>query len=80
MAGGVRNLSDQYVVVSSKRAQGMYFRRVELLSSYPEPLWKNRFLKFFLNCHFEAFLAFFTVLWPKIRAKRLFTEMLYSNR
>ena len=78
--GGICNSSDEYVVVTSKRAQGMYFRRVQLLSSYLEPLWKNRFLKCLKNGHFETFLTFFTVFWPKIREKRVFTEILRCNR
>ena len=70
---GGGNWSDEYVVVTSKRAQGMYFHLVQLPSSYLEPLWKNRFLKILKNGHF---LTFFTVFCPKIREKRVFTEML----
>ena len=33
MAGGARNLIDQLVLVTSKRSQGVYFRRVQLSSS-----------------------------------------------
>ena len=64
--GGFRNSSDQYVVVTSKHAQGMYFPRVQLLSSYLEPLSKNRFLKFLKNGHFGAlFWPFLMYFGPK---------------
>ena len=57
--GGFGNLSDQYVVVTSKRAQGMYFRPVQLLSSYLEPSWKNRNFKILKKWPFLAFFAAF---------------------
>ena len=60
--GGFCNSSDEYVVVTSKRAQGMYFRPVQLLSSYLEPSSKNRNFKILKNGHFGSFFGlFFTV-------------------
>ena len=57
---GGRNLSDQHVVVTSKRAQGLYFRWVQLLSSYLEPWWKNRNFKILRKW------PFWSVFWPFI--------------
>ena len=68
---GGGNWSDEYAVVTSKRVQGMYFLRVQLPSSYLQPLSGNRVLKFLKNVHFGAFWPFL-LHFGKVREKMCF--------
>ena len=52
-------VGDEWEISTSKHTQRVYFHVIQPLSSYLQPLCKNRFLKILDFCHFCSFLAIF---------------------